>query len=293
MRRRPFFVVLILALTGIVIQGGRELALRLSRHPEGPVIHETTSAYSRIRVRERDGIRRLFFVDPQGRERQQSAIDLRAPERLQLAYSQSMFLSFLFQEQPERVLVVGRGGGGMVRFLQHARPEISLHAVEIDPVVVSIAETYFGTRAGPRTTIQTIDAFVYLAEPHAPYDVIYMDAFLKPPIDSGLDQLTLRLKTVEFLRQLRSQLSPEGIVVFNLIETDRSTPDDLAALREAFPQVYVFSVPRSWNLTVIATQSTSRLDHKAILARADAVERSGDLAEVPLRDLARLLRPER
>ena len=103
MRRRPFLLVLLLALTGIVIQGGRELALRLSRHPEGPVIHETTSAYSRIRVRERDGIRRLFFVDPQGRERQQSAVDLREPERLQLAYSQSMFLSFTKRFWPGRM----------------------------------------------------------------------------------------------------------------------------------------------------------------------------------------------
>ncbi len=289
MRSRLVLLLLTIAFIATAIVAGRHIFSRVATSPHGPVIHETVSEFSRIRVRERDGIRRMLFVDEQGREQVQSAIDLDAPESLQLAYSRSMFLSFLFKEDQKRVLLVGLGGGGMVRFLQHARPDLSTEVVEIDPAVVEIADRFFGTREGPRTTIHTADAFEFLAEPHGPYDVIYMDAFLRPPADSGLEVLPARLKTVEFLEEIRRQLAPDGIVVFNLIETEESTAEDLAALQSAFKQVYVFSVPRTSNLTVVASQD-ARLAHEAILARADALARRRVLPDVPLRELARYLR---
>ena len=45
----------------------------------GPVIHETQSAFSHIRVREKDKVRSLMFVRPDGGEARQTAIDLDAP----------------------------------------------------------------------------------------------------------------------------------------------------------------------------------------------------------------------
>lgn len=295
LRRRLFLLVLFVALTCLFSPGGRQLASRFTSgfHRHGPVIHEATSDFSHIRVRERDGVRRLLFVDPHGAEALESAVDLGAPGELQLSYSRAMFLSFLFYEAPERILLVGLGGGGMVRFLQEKRPEIIVEALEIDSAVVAIAKDYFGADAGPRTVIHTIDAFEFLAEPHGLYDTIFLDAFLQPPVDSGLDSLTKRLKTEDFLRQLRGHLSPEGVAVFNLIERDPGAADHLAAIHATFGAVYEFSVPRTWNVVVIATQDPQRLSLEQLLARAEAAERSGLTGGLPLRDMTALLRASR
>ncbi len=230
----------------------------------GEVIHETTSDYSQIRIRERDGIRSLFFVDAQGREQRQSAINLHAPEELQLAYSRNVFASMLFRYPQERILIVGLGGGGMVRFLTHAQPAMQIEAVEIDPVVVDLAMEYFGVQPGPTVTLHTADAFVFLREPCGPYDAIYMDAFLRPPEDSDLEEIPQRLKTAAFLRDVRTRLTPEGVLVFNLIQWELTTEDDLASIREVFPQVYVFSVPGTGNLAVIASQETTRYSRESL-----------------------------
>lgn len=243
----------------------------------GEVIHEETSEFSHIRVREREGVRSLLFVDAKGEEQRQSSVDLDAPAELELLYSRTMFASLLFRKPQEEVLIVGLGGGGMVRFLNEELPAIHVDAVEIDPAVVEVAAEYFGTKNSPQTTIYTADAFVYLREPHGPYDVIYMDAFLKPPTDPGIQELAQRLKTVAFLKDIQARLKPGGIVTFNLIETDASTKSDFAALEEAFPNVYVFEVPRTWNLAVIGSMEEERLSKEELLRRAESLQSKLDI----------------
>ncbi|MEM0897534.1 MAG: fused MFS/spermidine synthase, partial [Verrucomicrobiota bacterium] len=188
----------------------------------GKIIHEVDSEYSRIRVRETDdGIRTLIFVDEDGRESRQSALDIHRPHELQLEYTKNIFASFLFQPRQGKVLIVGLGGGGMVRFLHHVSPETEIEAVEIDPVVVDVAGKFFGTGENDRLTIHVEDAFRFFGDAsHGPYDVIYMDAFLKPTVNADAPQLAQRLKTADFLREIRARLEPDGILALNLIESD-------------------------------------------------------------------------
>ncbi|MFT4641006.1 MAG: spermidine synthase [Verrucomicrobiales bacterium] len=237
----------------------------------GDTIHEVQSAYSHIRVRERGSVRSLLFVDKFGVEQRQSAIDMDAPEEMQLGYTRSLFASFLFRHPQERVLIVGLGGGGMVRFLNHHFSETHVEAVEIDPEVVRIAADYFGTRESEQTTIHTEDAFVYLREPKVRYDAIYMDAFLKPSADARLENVTQRLKTEAFLRSLQAHLKPDGLVAFNLIKRDPSTSDDIEAIQMVFPAVFVFDVPETGNLVIIGTLG-ERHTKERLLRRATELD---------------------
>ena len=178
--KKQVLLLVLLAVVGAlvaVVVVPKQIYERLLDRRFGEIIHEVQSAYSHIRVREREKIRSLMFVDGEsGLEQRQSAIDMDAPEEMQLGYTRSLFASFLFRHPQERVLIVGLGGGGMVRFLNHHFTETQVDAVEIDPEVVKIAADYFGTREGERTTIHTEDAFVYLKSLHGPYDAIYMEA---------------------------------------------------------------------------------------------------------------------
>ena len=75
----------------------------------------------------------------------------------------------------------------------------------------------------------------------------------------------LRLKTARFLEGVQSKLNPRGIVVFNL--HNHTTADDEAkAIRDAFPQMYVFPVPDSGN-TVVVTSLTQTREKPCVLSQ--------------------------
>jgi spermidine synthase len=264
----------------------------------GEVIHETVSDYAHIRVRERGTRRSLLFVDPNGSERLQSSLDLQAPDRLELPYTRALFVSFLLQPSQPRVLVVGLGAGSMVRSLHDHLPDTQVDAVEIDPEVAAIAATWFGTRSGPRLAIHVADAFDYLRAPDGPtYDAIYMDAFLRPPAaaDPALREKARRLKTTAFLWEVRSRLrDPGGLMAFNLIEREATTPTDLASIREVFPSVYVLAVAGTGNLAVLASTDPDRLPLGELRSRADRLAAEGPWAkEMRWHDLLDGLRDER
>jgi spermidine synthase len=273
----------LLVLTALIGITGLAQVVVQSRRPaggtaHGEAIHETRSEYSRIRVRENDRIRRLFFVDDAGDEYCQSAIDLDHPATLQHGYAKGMFASLLFRERQDRVLIVGLGGGGMVRFLNERFPRTLVEAVEIDPVVVGIAAEYFGVKEGPRTKIHTADAFAFFDAPRDPLDVIYLDAFLRAPESAGLGATTERLKTEAFLATLSSHLKEGGVVAFNLIAADPRTRGDLDSIRAVFPGMVRFEIPRTGNLVVIAPREGE------IPSREELIRRGGRLDGV-FRDL--------
>ena len=110
----------------------------------GSLEHEEVSDFSRIRVRRDGDVRALTFVRDDGQEVVQSRVNLTEPQTLVSPYAHGMFASYLYQPQPRRVLIIGLGGGAMVRFLTHHEPQVQIDAVEIDPAVVRLADQYFG-----------------------------------------------------------------------------------------------------------------------------------------------------
>lgn len=196
----------------------------------GNLEHEEESAFSRIRVR-RDG-------------------DVRA-----------MFASYLYQPQPKRVLIVGLGGGAMVHFLTHHDSQVQIDAVEIDPVVVRLADQYFNVRAGGNVRVHTADAMAFIEATTDRYDLILMDAFLRPSSDTDATGVPTGLKTVAFLNRLRQALAPGGVVAFNINEHEHMT-DDIAAVSAAFGHAAVYRCPPSDNKVIIATEGALATDEQ-------------------------------
>lgn len=264
---------MILLLVGIVV-----VAVRAKPPaPEsrfGPVIHEARSDFSDIRVRGKGTLRALLFVDEAGNEACQSALDLADPAGLPLGYTRGMFASLAYGELPSRVLIVGLGGGGMVRYLEKTLPDVRVEAVEIDPEVVRIAGEFFGIRESDRVIVHTADAFGFFTEDHGPYDHIYMDAFLRAPEVSGLNEKARRLKTADFLSQVKARLAPGGIIVFNLIGWDQRTPEDLASIGAVFPGLVRYPVPATGNLIVVAPREGAAPDARALERRAAELDAS-------------------
>ena len=236
----------------------------------GSLEHEEVSAFSRIRVRSNGDVRALTFVRDDGQEVVQSRVSLAAPHTLVAPYARGMFASYLYQPQPRRVLIVGLGGGAMVRFLTHHEPQVQIDAVEIDPVVVRLADEYFGVRSGGNVRVHTADAVAFVESTADRYDLILMDAFLRPSSDTDTTGVPTRLKTLAFLERLKRALSPRGVVAFNVNEHD-SMADDIAAVATVFGQVAVYRCPPADNKVVIAAEGGMPTDDD-VRARIGALD---------------------
>jgi spermidine synthase len=222
------------------------------------------SDYSRIRVRTKGNVRTLLFVRDNGEEVIESKIDVKQPHHLLLDYTKWMFVSYAFQPKQERVCIVGLGGGAMIHFLKKHDPDVKVDVVEIDPVVVKIADEKFGVRSEGNVNVITADGIKYLAETKEQYDVVYMDAFLKPSGETDVNGVPLRLKTGDFYKLIQEKLKPGGMVVFNL-NPHSGTRDDIAEITRAFSQTYVFGLGDSPGLVAVGTLAKQRLTLAALL----------------------------
>ena len=173
----------------------------------GKVIHRG-SRDSGITVAE-DGCRRNLYLDG---DTLQSTMLLTDPNKLDLEYSQAMMCALLFQPAPRKVLLVGLGGGSLVKFLLEFCPETRIDVAEINPEVVKVARQYFLLPESERLLVTLASGEVVVADRLAAgdrYDLLLLDAFDdNGPARALLDE--------QFLCRCRSLLTRGGIFAMNL-----------------------------------------------------------------------------
>lgn len=269
-RRRGIVIPMLVAVALLASAGALIFWSMSPDRTLGRLEHEETSAFSRIRVRRDGDVRALTFVRDNGQEAVQSRINLTAPHTLMSPYARGMFASYLYQPQPRRVLIVGLGGGAMVHFLTHHEPQAQIDAIEIDPAVVRLADQYFGVRSGGNVQVHTADAVAFVESTAERYDLILMDAFLRPSGGTDATGVPAQLKTLAFLNRLKQTLAPGGVVAFNVNE-HASMADDIAAVRTAFGHAAVYRCPPSNNKVIIATEGAMATDED-VRARIGALD---------------------
>lgn len=130
-------------------------------------------------------------------------------------------------------LVVGLGAGVLPDRLQ--RRGIEVESIDIDPLVVAMAERHFGLRV--THPVVTEDARLYLAGEGRRFDLVVMDAF------AG-DVSPSHLLTREALARVRARLTDDGVVAINLLASKRAEsellPTVVRTLRTQFAEVAAF-----------------------------------------------------
>jgi spermidine synthase len=202
----------------------------------------------------------------------ETLMDLREPHRLQHPYARTMMAGFVLRPEARSCLLIGLGGGALVRFMQHHFPALSLDVVEIDPVVVEVARDYFGTRPAAGTRFIVEDAYRFVARSQARYDLVLVDAHLHPGEGTDSTGHPDRLKGEAFMRNLQARLAPGGVALFNMIE-GRDSGSYVAAVRRAFHETLVFRPPGSGNLVVAATEAP--VSGEQLSRRAQALDAQG------------------
>ncbi len=72
----------------------------------------------------------------------QSAMDLRQPDRLCLAYTRKMMAFLLFNRAPKRILLLGLGGGSLAKFCYRHLPTAAFTAVEVNDHVLALRDEF-------------------------------------------------------------------------------------------------------------------------------------------------------
>jgi spermidine synthase len=222
--------------------------LAISQTVSAAEIHREKSLYRNIIVKQ-DGQRRCLIFTVKRSDRNQTCIDLADPKRLVFPYVRMTLGGLLLNANPQRVLVIGLGGGSIPVALSELYPEASIDTVEIDEAVVRVAKQFFNFAETPRLKVHVSDARVFIKRAllrKVKYDLVILDAF------TG-DYIPEHLMTREFLEESRNLLTPAGVLVANTFSTSVLYDHESETYHSVFGDFLNFKLPVSGNRVVIAS----------------------------------------
>jgi spermidine synthase len=237
----------------------------------GQLIHEKDSLYHRIFVYERGSIVTLQF----GKRRPgniQSRVNVSKLRRHMLEYTKLSFCGLLYAPEPERMLMVGLGGGVIPREMHHYFPSLDIDVVEIDPEIPVIARRFFDFREDDKLRVHVADGRMFIKKqlrrnPVPKYDVVILDAF-------NSDYIPFHLMTKEFLEEVKGVLSEDGVVIANVFYANRLFDAELKTFLAVFGRCQVFFGGKSGNAMLVSPGSTGEtLTKREAVGRAKTLQR--------------------
>ncbi|MCX7682260.1 MAG: fused MFS/spermidine synthase [Anaerolineae bacterium] len=221
-------------------------------------IYECESSYNYIQVVENEaGCRFLLLNEGQGIHSVYCPHDLRTPGPWDYFLIAPYFNPPPHTpDQVKRVAIVGLAGGTMARQYTAVYGPLPIDGIEIDGAIVEVGYEYFAM-ALPNLNVIVADGRYALARSPHTYSVVGVDAYRLPYIPP-------HLTTVEFFRQVRDHLTPDGVVVINVGRAGddyRLVQAMLATLLRVFPSAHVIEVPHSFNAVVVATVQPSQAEN--------------------------------
>lgn len=192
-----------------------------------------------IFVVEEDNYRALKFDEIY----EQSKMDVLKTHYPVFEYTKAMLLGVALCPFRD-VLLLGLGGGSLVRTLHYLEPDASLTVVEIRPAVIELAFQYFALPVTPSLNVVCQDASYYVCEQSMQVDLIFSDLFWAM-------QMNPAQTTINFIEGCHRQLRPHGWLVVNY-EQKADIDDELVnVLYRYFEDVLVCYIPNG-NAVVLA-----------------------------------------
>ena len=176
----------------------------------------------------------------------QSAMLLASPQRLILAYTREMMTFLLFNAEPQRILLLGLGGGSIAKFCYNHLPAADITAVEVSADVIALRREFSIPADDQRFRVLHADAVAHVASLSAGMDVVLADACDRNGIAGEFN-------SAAFYRHARNSLAPGGVFVTNVCGDDDVCAQHLLKLRTAFNgEVLTLAMPAGRNLIAFA-----------------------------------------
>ncbi|CAD7000074.1 unnamed protein product [Ceratitis capitata] len=156
------------------------------------------------------------------------------------------------------VVVVGLGGGGLCSFLHAAVPNVRLTAVEIDPIMLEVAEQYFELKQDNRFHVVIDDGLAFLdvcKREEIKFSAVLFDVDSK---DSSLGMSCPPKSFLEpaVLENIMSIIGDKGLFILNLVCRDEVLRDEaLVQLRAAFKSVCCYKLDEEINEVIYCSNN--------------------------------------
>ncbi len=196
----------------------------------------------------------------------QSEMLVDEPETLVTAYTRKMMAFLLFCPRPRHVLMLGLGGGSLVKFCHRNLPTTRLTVVEIDANVIALRSHFHIPPDGSNLRVIHADGARHVADmagTEERIDVLLVDAYDRKGIAQSVAQ-------PEFFENARRVLSDDGVFVMNLAAYESDCATHLRVIRSVFGEP-VIPVPVGWGGNTVVFAGPALRDRRCL---ADAPKRA-------------------
>jgi len=204
------------------------------------------------------GMRHLYF----DLAAVQSSMRLDEPNALVTAYARKMMAFLLFNRAPRHILMIGLGGGSLVKFCHRHLPSTQLTVVEINPDIVALRESFYIPPDDERLQVIVGDGGDFVRNCEWTADVLLIDAFDHAGVAPSL-------ASRDFYARAFRCLSSHGVLVMNLAGERGRYVAHLEQLRETCPgPVLLVPVEDDGNVLIFAFARTERAWTSQVAERA-------------------------
>jgi spermidine synthase len=174
-----------------------------------------------------------------------------APERLMLDYTRTMMGFLLLNPQPERIAMIGLGGGSLAKYCRRKLPAADFTAIELLPEVIALREQFSIPPDGPQFRIVCANGADYVRQAGSPVDVLLVDGF-----DAGGQPE--ELCSAAFYDACCAKLQECGYLVVNLCADDAGYSSYVSRIGDAFAgKIVVVEADEGENRIVFACKGKS------------------------------------
>jgi len=203
----------------------------------------------------------------------QSAMSISAPDKLLLSYTRAMMGFLLFQAAPRHILMVGLGGGSLVKYCYRNFPSTRITVLELHAEVIALRDRFMIPADDQRLQVIHADAAAYMqALQESSADVVMLDGF-------SADGPVSELNTSDFYQACLRSLTPQGVLVSNLWDHPTSVVPAIAqALRETDWRIWWCRTEDSHNyIAFFVKGNDAGAFRPVVLNRAQKLDRRFDL----------------
>ena len=219
-RRRASLLLLPLAVFAPALGGSRA----------DTALFRGESAYNTVLVEESGGKRLLLLNDERF-----GVHSVQSRDRALTGLYYDAFYAAPILAGRSDILILGMAGGTTAQGYRRWFPGTNVTAVEIDPLVVQVADQYFGVTSSGGLHVRIGDARRFLMDETRQFDVIEADIF------AGGVYAPFHVVTREFFELARNRLRPTGVIAVNVLALggdDRIAGAVGATMRSVFSSVY-------------------------------------------------------
>lgn len=204
-------------------------------------VTNTLGTHDAVDVSESDGVRSLHL----GSITIQSAMRIRDPLVLELAYTRGIMCFLLFNAAVKHVLAIGLGGGSLAKYIHAYCPDIVSKIIELNPKIIQVARSQFYVPENDeRLEVIEGDGLQYLAEHANETDVLLIDAFDSNGIPPDFC-------SQDFFDQCANILKSDGILAINLWGSDKKFDVYLQRIEQSFSgNVLILPTGKPGNIAV-------------------------------------------